>query len=43
QPTCSQYARQAILKHGCISGLWLSIKRVIRCHPFHHGGWDPVP
>ncbi len=42
-PTCSQYAKEAILLHGSRKGLWLAIKRVFRCHPFHHGGYDPVP
>ncbi|VEN73133.1 conserved hypothetical protein [Candidatus Desulfarcum epimagneticum] len=42
-PTCSEYSRQAVLKHGAIKGLWLSVKRLGRCHPFHPGGFDPVP
>lgn len=42
EPTCSQYAGEAISKHGW-SGVWLAIKRVARCHPFHVGGHDPVP
>lgn len=42
-PTCSEYSIQAIQKHGPWHGLWLAIKRVLRCHPFHPGGYDPVP
>ncbi len=42
-PSCSNYAYQAIEKYGFIKGGWLTIKRVSRCHPFHPGGYDPVP
>ena len=42
-PTCSEYARQALLKHGPIKGLWLAIKRIPRCHPWGGSGYDPVP
>ncbi|MDD4911694.1 MAG: membrane protein insertion efficiency factor YidD [Sideroxydans sp.] len=42
-PTCSQYSYEAIEKYGAIKGLWMSIKRVGRCHPFNSGGYDPVP
>jgi uncharacterized protein len=43
QPTCSEYARESILRHGFLKGSWLSILRLSRCHPFHPGGFDPVP
>ena len=43
QPTCSEYARQAILKHGPIKGLGLAIWRILRCNPWGGSGYDPVP
>lgn len=42
-PTCSDYAAQAIATHGLARGGFLGLKRVFRCHPFHEGGFDPVP
>ncbi|UCH38452.1 MAG: membrane protein insertion efficiency factor YidD [Gammaproteobacteria bacterium] len=42
-PTCSQYAREAVEVHGVVRGLWLACKRVGSCHPWHAGGYDPVP
>lgn len=42
-PTCSLYALQAIEKYGAIKGTYLAIRRVLRCHPFAKGGYDPVP
>ena len=42
-PTCSQYALEAIEKYGALKGGWLAFKRILRCNPFHKGGYDPVP
>lgn len=42
-PSCSQYAVLALQRHGAIKGLWLAARRVGRCHPWHPGGYDPVP
>ncbi|EZX20238.1 membrane protein insertion efficiency factor YidD [Mammaliicoccus sciuri] len=43
QPTCSNYAVEAISEYGVIKGTWLGTKRILKCHPFHPGGYDPVP
>ena len=43
EPSCSRYAEQALREHGLLRGLWLSAKRLARCHPWHVGGFDPVP
>jgi putative membrane protein insertion efficiency factor len=42
-PTCSQYAKEALIKYGIFQGFFLALKRLLKCHPFHVGGYDPVP
>ena len=41
-PTCSQYTKQALEKYGFFKGTWLGVKRIIKCHPFNPGGYDPL-
>ncbi|WP_008319079.1 membrane protein insertion efficiency factor YidD [Leptolyngbya sp. PCC 6406] len=43
QPSCSCYALIALDRHGAMGGSWLALRRIVRCHPFHPGGYDPVP
>ena len=42
-PTCSEYAMEAFARHGFFRGTWLTVKRLLKCHPFYPGGYDPVP
>ncbi|NCC17056.1 MAG: membrane protein insertion efficiency factor YidD [Clostridia bacterium] len=42
-PTCSQYAYIAINRYGIVKGTYLAVRRILKCHPFHEGGYDPVP
>ena len=42
-PTCSEYALEAVEKYGAWKGFWLALRRLLRCHPFSRGGYDPVP
>lgn len=42
QPTCSEYTYQAVYKHGILLGCWKGFRRILRCHPWSRGGWDPL-
>lgn len=43
EPSCSEYTHQAISVYGIVKGSWIGIKRILRCHPWHEGGYDPLP
>jgi hypothetical protein len=43
EPSCSRYAMGALHEHGALRGTWLTLRRLLKCHPFHPGGHDPVP
>lgn len=42
-PSCSTYALESVRRYGAVKGMWLGVRRLVRCHPFHPGGYDPVP
>lgn len=42
-PSCSHYAVESVQRHGALKGLWMALRRLSRCHPWHEGGYDPVP
>ena len=42
-PSCSEYSRESLIRHGVVRGMLLTVVRIVKCHPFHPGGHDPVP
>jgi len=42
RPTCSEYGKAALIKYGVLKGIWLIVRRIARCHPWSHGGYDPL-
>jgi len=41
-PTCSEYTKESIIKYGVVKGFWLGLKRIVKCHPWGKGGYDPI-